>query len=321
VSDLRDLLARRRAVILDGGLASELERRGHDLDDALWSARLLRDAPEEIRRVHGAYLEAGADCIVSASYQASLEGFIDSGMSRRRAADLIRSSVTLAEEARDEYLQAQSKPAAEKPVVAASIGPYGAYLADGSEYLGRYEIDVAALRSFHQPRWEILSECCRLMACETIPSQAEARVLLDLLRQSPGVLAWISFSCRDGAHISDGTPLAQCAALCAESEQVVAVGINCTPPSLISSLIGEARLGAPAKPIVVYPNSGETYVGAGRRWTGGADRPALPELALEWYRRGARLIGGCCRTGPEDIRALRLALDAGVEQPDLSRPG
>jgi len=309
VPDLSDFLARRRVVVLDGGLASELERRGHDLDDALWSARLLRDAPEEIVAVHRAYLEAGSDCIVTASYQASVAGFVDSGSTVRQAGDLIRSSVALAERARAEYSAARPAAPNDRPVVAASIGPYGACLANGAEYVGRYDIDEAGLRSFHQPRWEILAESCSLLACETLPSYPEACVLLDLLSQSPGVTAWFSFSCRDGAHISDGTPLVDCAALCADSGQVVAVGVNCTPRTLIGSLIDEARRGAPNKPIVVYPNSGESYDGAARRWAGDREPTELADAAPDWHRRGARLIGGCCRTGPEDIRALRRAVD------------
>ncbi|MCZ6507781.1 MAG: homocysteine S-methyltransferase [Acidobacteria bacterium] len=310
-SALAEFLAARGVLVLDGGLATALEERGHDLDDALWSARLLRDDPAEIRRAHLAYLEAGADCIISSSYQANIPALIAAGSSRRQAEALIRLSTTLAEEARDDFFARRSSAGRERPLVAASVGPYGAYLADGSEYVGGYGIGREELRAFHQPRWEILAEGATLFACETLPSRVEASVLLDLLRQTPDVRAWLSFSCRDGQHISDGTPIAECAERCAENDQVLAVGINCTPPGLISSLIAEARRGAPELPIVVYPNSGEDYDPGRRGWVG-APHPDPAREALDWYRQGARLIGGCCRTGTAHVRALREAL-AGTE--------
>jgi homocysteine S-methyltransferase len=301
---LRRWLAERPFVVLDGGLATTLENHGHDLDDALWSARLLRDDPEAIREVHREFAAAGADCLVTASYQANVQALVAAGASTDEAARLLRLSVRLAAEVGDELLRPDGGP-----LVAASIGPYGAFLADGSEYVGDYgALGDEALAAFHRPRWEILSGCCDLFACETLPSRREAAVLLELLGRTPGLGAWFSFACRDGEHIADGTPLAECAALCAASEQVLAVGVNCAAPALIDSLIAAASRGAPELPIVVYPNSGETYVAAGRWWRGRAAPLAL--AAPGWWRAGARLIGGCCRTGPAEIRALRQALTA-----------
>jgi homocysteine S-methyltransferase len=195
-------------------------------------------------------------------------------------------------------------------VVAASIGPYGAYLADGSEYVGRYRIDRADLRAFHAPRWEILSQATDLLACETLPNLVEADVLLDLLRQSPDAQAWVSFSCRDGARVSDGTPIAECAALCAEHPRVLAVGVNCTAPRFVPELIDRIREAAPILPVIVYPNSGEVYDADRRGWTGSSDPVDYAAAARDWYRRGARFLGGCCRTGPGHVRAMRRALEA-----------
>ena len=165
------------------------------------------------------------------------------------------------------------------------------------------------LRAFHEPRWAVLAtSSIDLLACETIPSFLEAEVLLALLHQTPGVFAWMSFSCRDGVHISDGTSIAECAALFDDCEQVVAVGINCTAPRYIPSLIEQVRVGAPGKPVVVYPNSGEVYDGTARTWVGTSDPLDCGIAAGEWFRRGARLIGGCCRMGPRHIEAMRNAL-------------
>lgn len=308
---LESFLETQGFLVLDGGLATELEVRGHDLNDPLWSARLLTANPAAIREVHRAYLDAGADCLITASYQASVPGLVARGFSATEAESIIVRSVTLACEARDDFLSSAGNKGAPRiqPIVAASIGPYGAFQADGSEYRGDYELSEDELRAFHERRWEILADSAAdLFACETIPSLPEARVLQSLLSATPGVRAWMSFSCRDGEHISDGTRLAECAALFEEDEQVVAVGINCTAPRHITSLIGQARLGAPTKPIVVYPNSGEVYDAENRAWTGESDPSGLGEAALEWFRCGATLIGGCCRTGPQHIRAIKATL-------------
>jgi homocysteine S-methyltransferase len=307
---LTGLLERRKVVILDGGLATELERRGMDLEDDLWSARILVEVPNAIRRLHLDYLRAGADCVVTSSYQATFEALEKRGLSDEAAAGILRLSVELALEAREEFwADSAHRPGRVRPLVAASIGPYGAFLADGSEYTGDYGLSADGLADFHRRRLELLaSSAADLLACETIPSQIEARALVRLIEGLPDSRAWMSFSCRDAVHLSDGSELAVIAAEVAASPQILAVGINCTAPRYVSGLIGKIR-DATDKPIVVYPNSGEGYDAGAKRWLQAVDGPL--DLAAEgprWYRQGARIIGGCCRTGPEDIRRLRAAL-------------
>lgn len=271
-------------MILDGGLATELEKRGYDLSDALWSARLLRDAPEAIRAVHADYVAAGAGCLITASYQAALGTLSE---------EHFRLSVRLARDAGPR-------------VVAASVGPYGAARADGSEYTGAYDLDEDGLYAWHAARFAVLANAgADLLACETIPSFPEARALRRLLEETPGAEAWFSFCCRDGERISDGTPLAECAAFLEDCPRVVAVGLNCTAPRHVLPLLSTLRT---RKKIVVYPNSGETWDPGRRVWTGEADPAEFAAMALEWRRAGADWIGGCCRTGPDHIRALRAAL-------------
>jgi homocysteine S-methyltransferase len=303
---LDELLARQGVVILDGALATELERRGADLRDPLWSARLLLEAPERIRQLHLDYYAAGADVATSASYQASFEGFARRGLDAAAAAQAMRLSVTLACEARDRFwADPAARAGRERPLVAASVGPYGATRHDGSEYRGDYGLDVEALIAFHRPRLAALASAgADLLACETLPCRDEAVALARLLAEFPDVQAWVSFSCRDGERVSQGEPFAQCVDAVEGCAQVVAVGVNCTAPQHIASLIAIAAART-AKPIVVYPNSGERYDPASGCWQGSSDPATLASLASAWYRLGARLIGGCCRTTPADIRALR----------------
>ncbi|MEV0229060.1 homocysteine S-methyltransferase [Nonomuraea sp. NPDC050786] len=285
------------ALVLDGGLSTQLERLGADLGDELWSARLLLEQPELIRRVHADYFAAGADVATTASYQATIPGFLRRGLDVATAERLIRLSVELAAQARDE---------AGRGLVAASVGPYGAYLANGAEYTGDYGLDEEGLFEWHLPRWEILASAgADLLACETIPSYPEARTLVRLLARTPEVKAWVSFSCRDGERLNDGTPIREAAALFAGNPQVVAVGANCTAPRHIPGLIS-CLAGGP--PVVVYPNSGETWDAGHRRWLGLADPVEFGQAAKEWQKAGASLIGGCCRTTPEHIAQIRAHL-------------
>lgn len=298
-------LQQRGTLILDGGLATELERHGHDLSDELWSARLLLEEPEAIRQVHLEYYRAGADCCTSASYQATVPGFARRGISAAAARDLITLSVRLVIEARDAFWSVErNREKRMRPIAAASVGPYGAYLADGSEYTGSYDLDEAGLFEFHRERWAILTAAAPdILACETIPSYAEARALVRLLDETPAVYAWFSFSCRDGEHINDGTPIAECAARLAQHEHVAAVGINCTPPRYVPDLI-RSITAVTDKPVIVYPNSGETYDAVGKRWLGEADPSEFGTFSREWRKLGAGLIGGCCRTTPDHIRQI-----------------
>jgi homocysteine S-methyltransferase len=303
---LAALLAQRPLVILDGALATELERRGADLNDALWSAKLLIEQPELILQVHLDYFEAGADVATTASYQATFEAFARRGFDAQAAADLMRRSVALAADAREAFWsQPENRAGRMRPLVAASVGPYGAMLADGSEYRGHYGLSLLELMDFHRPRMKVLVDAgADLLACETIPCLVEAMALASLLPEFPGITAWISFSCRDGEFNSEGERLADCVAALDGFEQVAAVGINCTAPEHISSLVAAARART-RKPLLVYPNSGEHYDATDKQWHGSAHSEHFAEQASDWYRQGARLIGGCCRTGPDDIRAVK----------------
>lgn len=307
---LQSLLDEKAAIVLDGGLATELERRGANLDDPLWSAKALLRDPDLIRQVHRDYFEAGADIITSASYQASFEGFARHGIDRGRAAELMRLSVHLACQARTEFL-GNRKAAGPAPLVAASIGCYGATLHDGAEYRGDYGLSVRQLVDWHRPRLEVLAASgADLLACETIPCHREAEALGTLLEEFPEVPAWLSFSCRDGKNVCHGEPLADCVRIASQSGKIVAVGVNCTAPRLIEPLL-RSLSGVATKLLIVYPNSGESWDPARRCWCADADPLDWAVAARRWRDAGARLIGGCCRTTPATIRLIK----AGLESP------
>ena len=303
----RQLLEREGPVILDGGLATQLESMGFDIGSDLWSAALLASEPRAVIDAHRAYLDAGAECIISASYQASRAGFMSHGHSAAEADRLIVSAVELALAARDEYLS-DNPDIQYEPVVAASVGPYGAAMHDGSEYTGDYDVSDYDLRRFHSSRLHLLDACgADLLAVETIPNFREAEVLCNLLEEV-STPAWVSFACRDERDISDGSRLRAAASQFSNHPRVLAVGINCTPPTVILPLIEELRSAAPDKVIVVYPNSGETYHVENNSWSGQACDLDNEFNVNTWYAAGARLIGGCCRTGPDDIARIRSRL-------------
>jgi homocysteine S-methyltransferase len=284
------------ALIADGGLATELEARGHDLSDALWSARLLVDAPQEITAAHAAFFRAGATIATTASYQASFDGLAARGIGRDDAARLLRRSVELAKNARDDVGGAGRW-------VAASVGPYGAALADGSEYRGRYGLSVGQLQDWHRPRLEVLADAgADVLALETIPDVDEAEALVSLVR-SLGVPAWLSYTI-DGTRTRAGQPLADAFAVAAGVPEIVAVGVNCCAPEDVLSAIGPAR--ETGKPVIVYPNSGERWDSGRRAWVGSSR--FSPQLAVQWVAAGARVIGGCCRIRPADIAELAAVL-------------
>jgi len=299
-------------VVLDGGLATELERRGADLRDPLWSARALLENPDLIRLVHESYFAAGADVAVSASYQASVSGFTARGTTPGEARRVIALSVELAQEARRRFWDAAGRVASQRvrPLVVGSIGPYGAALADGSEYRGNYAVSRQALADFHGPRLEaLIGAAPDLLAIETIPSPDEALLVLELLNAWPEIQVWVSFTCRDGSRVSEGQPVAEAIAAVAVHRQVVAVGFNCVAPALASPLLAAAAA-VTDKPLVIYPNSGERWDAGERRWVPGDGACDFGESAPGWFERGARLIGGCCRTTPETIRAIRRSLES-----------
>jgi homocysteine S-methyltransferase len=277
---LADELAR-RVVVLDGGLATELERRGADLSDALWSARLLRDDPAALVAAHRAFIEAGAEVVTTASYQASYGAFgADTDVLLRRSVELARESGA--------------------PFVAASVGPYGAMLADGSEYRGDYGLSVAELRAWHRPRLAALAAADPdVLAVETIPCLAEVEALCAELADLD-FPAWLSITC-DGTRTRAGEPVEQAFAMVRNCPAVVAAGANCTAPDDIAALVPLARR-VSGKPVIVYPNSGEGWDAVARRWTGTSG--FAPDAVRGWIGDGARLVGGCCRVRPEDVTAI-----------------
>jgi len=292
------------ALVLDGGLSNQLADQGCDLSDALWSARLLADAPEQIEAAHAAYLRAGARVLITASYQATYEGFARRGVGRVEAAGLLRRSVELARQAAAR--QAAVRPAAglAEARVAASVGPYGAMLADGSEYRGRYGRTVRELAAFHRPRIEALAEAePDVLALETVPDVDEAEAMLRAAG-STGVPVWLSYTI-EGDRTRAGQSLSDAFALAADNPQVIAVGVNCCAPADAGRAV-EVAAEVSGKPVVVYPNSGERWDGSAGRWYGrGAFDPAE---VTRWRQDGARLIGGCCRVGPAQIVGIAAAL-------------
>ncbi|MGD2067729.1 MAG: homocysteine S-methyltransferase [Gemmatimonadota bacterium] len=309
MNPLAPLFERQRVVVLDGGLATALEALGHDLDHALWSARLLVEAPEAIASVTRSYLAAGADCVSTATYQATFEGFRDAGVDDRAAEGLFGRAVDVAVAVRDDFwTDPENRAGRLRPLVAASIGPYGAYLADGSEYSGRYGLDQRSLRRFHARRFELLADSeADLLALETIPSLPEARALLDLLAARPGVWAWISFCCGDDAHLWDGSPLEDAVRACEAIEGVAAIGVNCVRPALAEALV-ERIAGVTERPIAVYPNSGEAWDAERKRWRPSDETVDWLVDPARWARAGATVVGGCCRVGPDQIRRARAGL-------------
>jgi len=291
-------------LILDGGLGTQLQAQGLSLDSKLWSAHLLRDNPQAIIDAHLAYFEAGASCAIAASYQATVAGFMALELTADHARSLIVSAVNLAVKARSEYLDKHPQQA-RALLVAASIGPYGAALGDGSEYTGDYKLTDKTLEDFHRDRLMLLDHSqADVLACETIPSMQEAKVLHALLTQVE-TPAWITFSCSDGYHLSDGSPIAEVVALFSGHTTVRAIGINCTSPAYINSLITQIKTADKDRRVVVYPNSGEVYNAAEHSWSGTTTASECGLAAGQWLRNGATILGGCCRMGPDHIASIR----------------
>ncbi len=287
--------------VLDGGIATELEYLGASIDGPLWSAHVLEEAPEKIVAVHRAYIEAGADCIETTSYQVSRMGYAEFGLKPEQADAALLRAVELVREAAAEYPQ-------RRIVIAASLGPYGAVLHNGAEYHGNYNCTHAELVEFHRQRIEVLAgasgrQAPDLLLFETLPSLAEAQTIGEALAGYPHLAAWFNFTCRDAQHVAHGELLRACAAYAADLPQTVAVGVNCVAPSLIPMLIQELQA-ASAKPISVYPNSGEGWDAQTRCWIGTNDPTGFGEMAEAWYAAGAQIVGGCCRTRPAHIRQV-----------------
>ncbi|KAH6771416.1 Homocysteine S-methyltransferase family protein [Perilla frutescens var. hirtella] len=303
-------------AVVDGGFATQLERHGATINDPLWSALCLIKDPDLIKRVHLEYLEAGADILVTSSYQATLPGFQSRGLSMEEAESLLVRSVKIAVEAREKFWSSAKRRTGHnynRALVAASIGSYGAYLADGSEYSGNYGPDVTLekLKDFHRRRLQVLVEAGPdLLAFETIPNKLEAQACVELLdEENISVPSWICFSSVDGENAPSGESFQECLDVINKSSKVSAVGINCAPPHFVLSLIQRFKLSTD-KAIVVYPNSGEIWDGVAKRWLPSEcfDDDKFELFATRWRDAGAALIGGCCRTTPCTVRAISKVL-------------
>jgi homocysteine S-methyltransferase len=305
---LNELIRQFSPIILDGAMATEIEKQGFVIDSALWSAAVIHDHPDSVKKVHMDYFEAGADVATTNTYQATLPGFQQNGYSKQEAEQSIIAAVQIAIQARSEFwksltpVQQKSRPF---PLIAGSVGPYGAYLADGSEYTGNYALGEDDYRMFHRSRMHLLKDAgADLFAFETMPNFSETGVLANLLHDEfPDDAAWLSFSLSDDHHLCDGTPLADAVSHFNAYDQIAAIGVNCVPTSRVSPAIHVIRQ-VTDKPMVVYPNSGERYDPITKTWTSKGALQSYEAASAEWAKAGASLIGGCCRTSPDDIRQI-----------------
>lgn len=309
---LKEGLSQKQVLLLDGALGTELELQGHDISGKLWSAKYLLGDPEILVDLHAQYVVAGSDLITSASYQASLAGFQEEGLSLLEAEKALAATISLARQGIEKgwaQLSEEEKLNRPYPLIGASIGPYAAYLADGSEYTGSYQASRADLEAFHGRRMELLIEAgADYLAIETIPNKVETEVLVDLLARFPQVDAYISFCSQDGKTISDGTPIEVVGQLCDSVESIVAIGLNCTAPRHILPLLEKLR-STTTKPLLAYPNSGEIYDGEKKCWhPAPAVEGNLVENSKTWLKTGLQILGGCCRTRPADIASLRKSI-------------
>lgn len=282
--------------MLDGGLGTLLETHGHDLTSALWSARLLLEEPDAIRRAHREYFDAGARVAITSSYQVSFSGLVAAGFDDTDVEEALTRSVRLASQAREE-----AGLGADAAWVAASVGPFGAPRADGSEYTGDYGMTMAQLRAWHRPRLQALAAAGPdVLAVETVPSLAELEAIC-LELAGIGIPAWVSVTVADG-RLRSGDALGEAFALAAGVPEIVAAGVNCCDAGQIGDSLAALRAAGGSLPGVVYPNSGENWDAARREWSGSASE--IADRSVDWVDGGARLIGGCCRVGPDQIAAL-----------------
>lgn len=304
----KDLLEKQDIIILDGALGTELERQGYDVSGQLWSAKYLLENPQIIQDLHEDYVRAGSDIITTSSYQASIPAFFEEGLSLDKAHEIVKETVLLAQAAVKNVWQGLSLDEQQRsyPLIAGSVGPYAAYLADGSEYTGSYRLSEEEFKDFHRPRIQALLDAgCDLLALETIPNGAETEALVHLLAEEfPQAEAYLSFTAQTASAISDGTLIEEVGRLVQSSPQVLAVGFNCTDPHLIAPLLEKLKQVCD-KPLLAYPNSGEIYNVATNTWQDNPEQQLyLTDYSQLWKKQGVQLFGGCCRTRPEDIRRL-----------------
>ena len=305
---IKTLLEQKKHIVIDGALASELQRRGCDLNDSLWSAKVLIEQPKLIQQVHYDYFVAGADCAITASYQATPMGFAKKGIELEESIKLIKTSVKLAQQAKMQYLNDIKQDKA--LLIAGSVGPYGAYLANGSEYTGDYQLSESEFIAFHKDRVAALIDAgVDILACETMPSFLEIKALAKLIQQFPMVNCWFSLTLKDQKHISDGTPLTEVIEYLNSIEQIVSVGINCIALEKVTPAL-EVLSKLTSKPLIVYPNSGEQYDPTTKQWHKNHDHNCTFANQLDvWINLGAKLIGGCCQTTPDDIVEIHQLLN------------
>lgn len=303
------IVQKQKAIIIDGALGTQIQKNGYDVNDSLWSAKFLNKNPDVIKEVHRQYLNAGADIIITSSYQASIEGFLQKGFSKEEAIRLIKLSINIAKDTRDEFWKINKKENRIKPLVAASIGPYGAYLADGSEYSGNYKISDEKLKEFHKERLElILEEKPDLLAIETIPILKEVKLIVEVLKELENIPTWVCFSAKDENTTNSNDDIKECMNFLQNQNCIDAVGINCTAPQYIPQLIENIK-SVCTKPIVAYPNGGSRYNPTTKVWErGDISSSEYAKLAHLWFTKGASIIGGCCETGPKEVKEIRKIL-------------
>ena len=315
MNKIKKILSGYPFIILDGGFATELEKKGFNLNDRLWSAKIIADNPGAIKDVHLSYLNAGADCIITSSYQATIPGFLSAGYSQKDAVRLIGDSVRIASDAikqfRDSACDMNCRP---EPFIAASAGCYGAYLANGSEYRGDYHLDLNQYKSFHKERVDILAGAgADIIAFETFPSMEEAAAVAELMDEYSDLLYWIVFTVKDSVYTSHGDNFIECIRHLQGRKNLIAAGVNCSPPQFISPIL-DTLDNVLKKNFTVYPNSGEHYYTDCSCWEDDPTASDYRRLAEEWYSKGALLIGGCCRTGPSDIAKIKSFRDELIEK-------
>ena len=302
-ASLEEILQKEKIMIIDGSMSTALEALGADLNNSLWTASVLRNQPQLVRQVHYDYFKAGADCGITCSYQATIPGLVEAGCSEEEAEELIIRSVTLLKEARDQWWNEEGRKSGRPyPLCLASVGPYGAYLADGSEYTGNYSMDHDRLWNFHYRRMELLQQAgADILLIETQPALTEALVASEIA-ESLNADYWVSFTCLNGTHTCANDSVRECAQILSEDHpHLKMIGVNCTKPEYIVSLIGELKKGTDV-PIGVYPNSGEIYDPVSKIWTSAETGMDFGSYAFSYMTAGADAAGGCCTTTCAHIR-------------------
>ena len=310
-ASLEQILEKERIMVIDGSMATALEHLGADLNSELWTAMTLARQPELVRQVHIDYFRAGADCGITCSYQATVPGLMKHGFTEREAEETVANAVRIFLEAREQWWREEGEAAGRAwPLCLAGIGPYGAYLANGAEYTGHYGVSDELLRDFHRRRMELLWEAgADLLLIETQPSLREALIEARIAEEL-GADYWISFSCRDREHICEGERIRDCAAAFAEGwPHLKMIGVNCSKPEYITALIAELRRGC-ALPIGVYPNSGDIYDPATKKWASEVSGMDFGVWALDYMKAGAAAVGGCCTTSDRHIRQVAEARES-----------